>query len=89
MVHVLLKKIYISNEVLRINKFISKNFITNINTILISPVLLWKHILVYNGKKYIPLNITKEKIGYKFFELVQTKNNSLKKNNLDYKIKLK
>ena len=57
MVHILLKKIYISNEILRINKFISKNFTTNINKVLISPVLLWK--------------------------------NSFKKNNLDYKIKLK
>ena len=89
MVHILLKKIYISNEILRINKFISKNFTTNINKVLISPVLLWKNILVYNGRKYIPLNITKEKIGYKFFELVLTKKNSFKKNNLDYKIKLK
>lgn len=64
MVKIYFKKLYVSKDILRLSKLYSKHFKTNNNLSLIFPLFLWKIIEVYNGKKYIPININKKKIGF-------------------------
>ena len=64
MIKIYFKKIYVSKDILRYSKLYSKHFKTNNNSSLILPLFLWKIIEVYNGKKYIPININKKKIGF-------------------------
>lgn len=64
MIKLYYKYIFISKDILRLSKLYNKHFKTNCNSTLILPFFLWKIIEVYNGKKYIPININKKKIGY-------------------------
>ena len=61
MVKLYYKNIYLSKDMLRLSKLHSKHFKTNNNSTLILPLFLWKIIEIYNGKKYIPININKKK----------------------------
>lgn len=64
MIKIYLKKKYISKDILRTSKIYSKHFSTRKNSSLILPFFLWKIIEVYNGKRYIPVNINKQKVGF-------------------------
>lgn len=75
MTKILLKKIKFTKELLRKNKIISKNLKIYNSTVLVTPILLWKCIMLYNGKTSIVFNITKERIGVKLNKLLLKKNN--------------
>lgn len=64
MIKIYFKKLYVSRDVLRVSKLHSKHFKTNNSSTLILPLFLWKIIELYNGRKYIPININKKKIGF-------------------------
>ena len=64
MIKLYLKKKYASKDILRKSKSYSKHFRTNKSSSLILPFFLWKIIEVHNGKKYIPININKQKVGF-------------------------
>lgn len=64
MIKIYFKKNYISKDVLRVSKLHSKHFKTNNSATLILPLFLWKIIEIYNGKKYMPININEKKIGF-------------------------
>lgn len=64
MIKIYLKRKHISKDILRTSKIYSKHFRTRKNSSLILPFFLWKIIEVYNGKKYVPININKYKVGF-------------------------
>lgn len=64
MIKLYYKNIYIAKDILRLSKLSSKHFKTNNSSTLILPIFLWKIIEIYNGRKYIPININKKKIGF-------------------------
>jgi len=75
MVKLYYKNIYLSKDMLRLSKLHSKHFKTNNNSTLILPLFLWKIIEIYNGKKYIPININKKKIGFILKDFIFQKKN--------------
>ena len=46
---------------------------THRRDIIIIPAMVGKTVEIYNGKKFIPIAITEEMLGYYFGELVQTR----------------
>ncbi len=77
MLKIYFKKNYVSKDLLRTSKLKSKHFKTNIGTTLILPLFLWKIIEIYNGKKYVPINISEKKVGFLLKDFIfQQKNKS-------------
>lgn len=86
MIKLYYNNIYISKDILRLSKLYSKHFKTTNSSTLILPLLLWKIIEIYNGKKYIPININKKKIGFILKNFIfQKKNKSF---SLEFNIKI-
>nr|ANJ44331.1 ribosomal protein S19 [Cyclospora cayetanensis]ANN13265.1 ribosomal protein S19 [Cyclospora cayetanensis]ANN13294.1 ribosomal protein S19 [Cyclospora cayetanensis]ANN13323.1 ribosomal protein S19 [Cyclospora cayetanensis]ANN13352.1 ribosomal protein S19 [Cyclospora cayetanensis] len=86
MIKIYYKRIYISKDVLRISKLNSKHFKTNYNLTIIIPLFLWKIIEVYNGKKYIPININKKKIGFRLKKFIFKKKNKFSYSEFNIKL---
>lgn len=86
MIKIYYNKLFISKDILRLNKLYSKHFKTNNNSTLILPLFLWKIIEIYNGKRYIPININKKKIGFILKNFIYKKKN--KSYFLEFNIKI-
>ena len=86
MIKVYFKKIYLSKDVLRVSKLNSKHFKTKDSSTLILPLFLWKIIEIYNGKKYIPININKRKIGFILKNFIFEKRHKSYKSEFNIKI---
>jgi len=65
----------IEQFIARANKKISKNkpVKTHLRNIIVVPELVGMKVQVYNGKKYIPFDITEEMLGHRFGEFTPTR----------------
>ena len=87
MVKILSKSLYISKDILRKKHIVGTTLKTNNSSTLITPILLWKNIMLYTGKNYIPININKDKIGFKLNKFIFKPIKSINSNEFNIKLR--